>query len=96
MYTISKPIQEGAILRKSTLTIDKLHPLLEKKCAHGILENIQHGSQVLLVSSLTIMVFYCSLHLEARTPPQTALHTVIKECKWNRNPICRYDYGPIT
>lgn len=57
---------------KPILTIDKLHPLLEKKCAHGILENIQHGSQVLLVSSLTVLVFYYSLHLDARIPPQTA------------------------
>lgn len=71
MCTISKPIQKGAVLRKSILTIDKLHPLLEKKCAHGILENIQHSSQVLLVSSLTVMVFYYSRHLDARIPPQT-------------------------
>lgn len=57
MCTISKPTQKGAVLRKSILTIDKLHPRLERKCAHGILENIQHGSQVLLVNSLTAMVF---------------------------------------
>lgn len=72
MCTISKPVQKGAVLRKSILTIDKLHPLLAKKCAHGILENTQPGSQVLLVSSLTIMVFYYSLLPEARIPPQTA------------------------
>lgn len=72
MGVISKPIQKGVILRKSILTIDKIHPLLEKKCAYGILENIKHGSQVLLLCSLTIIVFYYFLHLEARIPPQTA------------------------
>lgn len=72
MGIISKPIQKGAVLRKSISTIDKIHPLLEKKCAYGTLENIKHGSQVLLVSSLTIVVFYYSLHLEARIPPQAA------------------------
>lgn len=36
------------------------------------LETIQHASQVILVSSPTIMVFYYSPHLEARNPPQTA------------------------
>ena len=60
------------MLRKSVLTIDKLHPLLEKKHVHGILKDVQHGSQVLLVSFLTIMFFYYSLHLEVRIPPQTA------------------------
>jgi hypothetical protein len=72
MCTISKPIQKGVLLRKSILTIDKLHPPLEKKCAHGILENIQHSSQVLLVNSLIIMVFYYSQDLEARIPIQLA------------------------
>lgn len=48
MGIISKPIQKGVVLRKSILTMDKIHPLLEKKCAYGILENVKHGSQILL------------------------------------------------
>lgn len=53
-------------LEKSILTIDELYPLLRKKCAHGILENIQNGNQFLLVNSLIIMVFYHPLYLEIR------------------------------
>lgn len=90
MCTISIPIQKEALLEKSIFTIDKLHPPLEKKCACGILENIQHSSQVLLVSPLTTKVLYYSLHLKLEVSHKHLLNAMIRECAWKRSLICGF------